>query len=113
MFECKLECPRCHKVWTLPQGSDGIYCDCHLWCQYGEKPSDCNLTEQNYNGPLNWPVGLDLGQEDEGSDVLHRTYYCSTHAVYSYKAPIYLEVDWEKWRQMRKLPQRLRELESR
>jgi len=113
MFEGKVECPRCHGVWTLPQASPGIYCNCHLWCPKGSKPSDCNLTKQEYNGSVGWPVGMDLGQLDEGADVIHRTYYCSVHKLYSYKEPIWLEVDWEKWYQQRKLPARLSELQKR
>ncbi len=104
----KVECPRCGKIWTLPQGSEGTYCDCHLYCQYGDEPKDCNVTVQEYNGPLNYPVGLDQDQADEGEDVLHRTYYCSIHEVYSYREPIFLEVDWEKWFQQR-APKKFRE----
>jgi hypothetical protein len=103
MFEAKVQCPRCHKIWTLPQGSPGTYCDCHLYCEDGTQPRDCNMTEQNYNGQLGWPVGLNQDGDEGGEKVLRRTYYCSTHGKYSYKEPIFLEVNWEEWYQKRAL----------
>lgn len=102
-------CPRCGKVWTIMQGADGTYCDCHLYCDNGSSPKDCSVTAQNYSGKLGWPVGLKQENLDEGSDVRHRTYYCSIHGIYSYKEPVYLEVDWERWKQTKRISARLRE----
>lgn len=113
MFEGKVECPKCGKVWTLPQASPGTYCDCHLWCPEGTKPSDCNLTLQTGNIDFSWPAGMDLGQDDEGQDIVRRTYYCSVHEIYSYKSPVWLEVNWNKWYQQRRIPANLRELQKR
>ena len=114
MFMKKVECPRCHKIWTLPQYSPGVECNCHLWCPDGNKQSDCALTDASYSGTLKWPVGLDLGDKEEGSDVLHRTYYCSVHKRYSYREPIFLEGgDNKVWQKQRKLPSKMRELQTR
>ena len=97
MRQIIVECPRCGKKWRLPLGSPGIECTCHLYCPYGTKPQDCNVTEVNYSGKLNWPTGLHNDPEQEGEDILHRTYYCSTHDVYYYKTPIWIEADSQKW----------------
>lgn len=112
MFEGKVQCPRCGKIHTLPQASPGIYCDCHLWCQHGSKPSDCNLTAET--GTIQWkyPEGAHTNDGDEGDDVVHRTAYCSVHKVYSYKTPVWLEVNWETWYQKR-APRKFREIRTR
>ena len=113
MFEGKVECQKCHKVWTIPQASPGVYCNCHLWCQYGTKPSDCNLTDAYYEGSQGWPVGSDQNPKNEGEKVWERTKYCSVHEVYSTKIPMWLEVNWERWYQKRRLPRKFRELQKR
>lgn len=107
MFQMKVECPRCGKIWTVTQGTPDIECNCHLYCTQGDKPSDCSVTAQNYNGPLKWPAGLDTGKDDAEDDILHRTYYCTTHDEYYTKVPILLECDWDKWFG-RRAPKRLR-----
>jgi len=76
-------------------------CNCHLVCPDGTVPSDCSVTAQNYSGGLGWPVGMDYGEENEGHDVLARTYYCSTHDKYYYKTPILLNADWRSWHRKR------------
>lgn len=101
MMDMKLECPKCHKVYTVPQYSPGRYCDCHLYCSSGDKPSDCSMTTYNWSGQLGWPVGAHQNSGNEGDDVLHRTYYCSTHSKYTYKMPVFIEADWKKWRRKR------------
>lgn len=112
MFEAKVECPRCHQIWTLPQGSPGTYCNCHTWCQHGSKPSDCSLTAVTGSTEWKYPVGSDQGEADEGHDVVHRTYYCSVHEVYSYKTPVWLEVNWKEW-YGRRAPRKFRMLQKR
>lgn len=114
MFEGKIECPRCGQIWTIPQAHPGVECNCHLWCRYGTKPADCNLTEINTQTiQWGWPTNMDTDSGDEGDDVVHRRYYCNVHKVYSYKEPIWLEVDWKRWYAKRKLPARLREIGRR
>jgi hypothetical protein len=113
VFEGKVECPRCHKVWTLSQASPGIYCDCHLYCEEGSQPRDCALTEYKFSGQRGWPLGMDQNQLDEGEN-RHRAYgYCTTHNRYSYKEPIWLEVDWKKWYAKKELPSKMREMQRR
>lgn len=92
-----IECPRCGKQWFIPLGQPDIDCNCHLFCPDGDEPADCSVTPVSYSGKLGWPVGLDNNPEDEGHDVLARTYYCSTHNKYYYKTPIILEANWETW----------------
>jgi len=110
MFEKKVQCPRCGQVWTIPQYSPGVECNCHLWCDEGNKPSDCSLTLVTGETQLGWPAGMNLGEADEGSDVMHRRYYCSVHKRYSYREPVFLEVDNKEWQKRKKLPSRMREL---
>lgn len=97
MFEAWIECPRCHQLIMVPQGNPDAECDCHLWCSEGDEPSDCSMTIVNYTGPLGWPVGSHQNSENEGDDILHRTYYCSIHKKYTYKQQIQIPVDWKKW----------------
>ena len=89
-LKIKVECPQCGKIWIVPQGTPDITCDCHLYCERGTKPEDCSLTKVTFSGNLNVFTGLHLGHSDS-DDVLHRTYYCSTHDYYSYKQPILIE----------------------
>lgn len=107
MFEMNVECPKCSKIWIVYPGTPDIVCTCHLYCSDGDQPSDCSLTTINYSGDLKWPVGLHTGDEDEGDDVMHRTYYCSTHNKYLYKQPVLIECDWDRW-QSRRAPPYLR-----
>ena len=81
----KVQCSRCKQIWTVPWGQDGIECNCHTWCEDGDKPSDCTWTRYNYTGSLGWPVGAHTNAENRGDDVLHRVGYCSTHKKYTYK----------------------------
>ena len=92
-----IECPRCGREWNIPLGQSECDCNCHLFCPEGTQPSDCSVTPQSYSGGLGWPVGLDNNPDDDGHDVMNRTYYCSIHDRYYYKTPIILEVDWAKW----------------
>ena len=114
MFEAHVQCPRCGQVWTVHQGMPEAECNCHLWCDRGTKPSDCNLTPID-SQTINWgyPANMDVGSSNEGEDIVHRKAYCSTHGIYSYKEPIVMEVDWEKWRNIRKLPAALKEIQTR
>jgi len=95
----KVKCPRCRKLWTVHYPNPYIECDCHLYCSDGSEVSDCSvsLTPYNWSGQLGWPEGADLDSEDEGDDVLHRAYYCSTHGKYIEKTPVIIEVDWDGW----------------
>ena len=97
MFESKVECLRCHKIWSLAQGVSEVECDCHLYCDEGSQPRDCSMTVQNYSGQVGWPVGLDQDGSQEGENVLRREYYCSIHEKYSSKKPLLLEVNLKQW----------------
>lgn len=107
MFEMKVECPRCGRVWILQQGTPDIVCNCHLFCTQGNKPSDCSVTPYTSNLQYGWPAGLHIDAKDEGDDVAHITYYCSTHDEYYYKVPILIEANWERWFS-RRAPKELR-----
>ena len=98
----KVECPRCHKTWAVKEGHADIDCDCHTYCQYGTKPSDCTLVSKfngtvPFNGIWKWPSGLHNQEANEGDDTQARTYYCTTHSVYSSKVPMLIPVDWDTW----------------
>ncbi len=93
-----MACPRCGKEWIVPQGNPDIECWCHLYCEYGEKPSDCNVTYPlNWSGEFNWPRGLKTNATDN-SDFKHRaTGYCSTHSKYIYNDMVIIDCDWKEW----------------
>ncbi len=107
MFEAVLECPRCHKLITVPQGNPDAECWCHLFCSEGDRPQDCSVAIVNYTGDLGWPVGSHQNSENEGDDILHRVRYCSTHDNYIYKTQIIIPVNWKKWYRSR-APARIR-----
>jgi len=107
MFEMRVECPRCGRIWTANQGEPEIDCNCHLFCSQGDEPSDCSVTKQSANVQFGWPAGMDTGADDDRDKVLDVTYYCSTHDEYYTKVPISIECDWEKWFS-RRAPKRLR-----
>jgi hypothetical protein len=88
-------------------------CNCHLWCDRGTKPSDCSLTAID-SQTITWgyPANMDVDSANEGDDVVHRTAYCNTHLIYSYKTPVVIEVDWNKWKQQKRIPVELREVNT-
>lgn len=94
----KVECPRCKQIWDVPWAADGVECTCHKWCSDGDKEADCTWAIYNYSGGLGWPVGAHVNAENEGDDVLHRVGYCSAHNKYTYKVPMWIQVDWSKWK---------------
>ena len=103
----KVECPRCGRIWTLRQGTPGVECTCHLFCEDGSEPSDCNMTPVSFTGEFKWPLGLHTDAPDNSDDIMHLTYYCSTHGKYSKKVPIFIEADWDRWFS-RRAPKKLR-----
>jgi hypothetical protein len=127
----KIECPRCHHIWTLPYPAVGVWCFCHQYCEAGALPKDCNVVPytsdsgtaslynakasdmQNLDNPnsLNWPEGINMLNITGGTDKLHRAGYCTIHTRWTYKQPIFLEMDWEEWRQKKQedIPVRMRE----
>jgi hypothetical protein len=107
MFEMKIECPQCSKIWTVPQGTSDALCNCHLYCEDGDKPSDCSLTPYEHTHTYLWPEGMHLNSDANDDDLRHATYYCATHEKYSYKVPFLIELDWEYWYSHR-APERLR-----
>ena len=104
----KVKCPKCGKIWEVSQGMPDIVCNCHLYCEDGEKPTDCSLVAQSFSGNLNLFTGLHFGHSDS-DDVLHRRYYCTTHGKYTYKQPVLIEVDAEAWFSKR-APKDMREI---
>jgi len=100
----QVECPRCGKIHQVPQGISEIDCNCHLYCPDGDSPGDCNVTKVGFTGEVGWPKGLHNNPADESDDIMHVTYYCSTHKKYYYKTPILIPCDWTQTR----LPSRLR-----
>ncbi len=103
----KVKCPECGTVYTVPQGTPDVACNCHLICPDGTIPRDCSMTEFNYSGSLGWPARINLNHENLSNDILHATFYCSTHDRYSHKVPIVIELDWVKWYSQR-APKNLR-----
>ena len=95
----KVQCPRCGRIITAHQGHSDVECNCHLYCQYGTKPSDCTLVAASaggdpFVGVWKWPSGLHNQESHEGDDTQARVYYCTTHNVYSSKVPMLISVDW-------------------
>jgi len=50
-----------------------------------------------FTGDWKWPSGLHNEEDHEGDDTQARTYYCTTHSVYSSKMPIMVNADWNEW----------------
>jgi hypothetical protein len=92
----RVRCPRCGTYWTARKGDSDVQCNCHLYCNEGNKPSDCVVTWVEYNGSFNWPVGVHLNFADDMDNQTNVNYYCATHGNYYFKAPVLIEVDWSK-----------------
>lgn len=108
LFEMKVVCPRCKRVMIIPLGNPDIECNCHLYCQEGELPSDCSVTwpyEQTVN--WNWPRGLKTGRSDYGDSQYRAMGYCSTHENYYYKDKVIVDANWQEWNS-RRAPKKLR-----
>lgn len=85
-------CPVCRKEWNVPKGANLMNCNCHLYCEDGDTPSDCTMTPVTFNRDIGWAVGQH-GSKDSGCDnILERTYYCSVHGKYTSKRPVVMEV---------------------
>ena len=81
---------------TARLGDSDVECNCHLYCTQGEKPSDCVVTVQAFNGSYNWPRGLHGGVSESFDDETNRNYYCSTHDEYYTKQKFMTPVDWSR-----------------
>jgi hypothetical protein len=109
----KVQCPRCRKVWLVEVGESEVLCNCHQYCDDGMQPSDCNLISQTpphgdtFPTELGYPEGLHTWSLNYGDDKLHRTNYCTVHKRYTYKTPLLLPMDWQKWLSTR-APQKFR-----
>ena len=85
-------CGVCHKEWNVPANTNLFPCNCHLYCEDGDEPSDCSVTLVSFNRDIGWTFGQH-GAKDSGCDnVLERTYYCSTHNKYTRKHPVVIDV---------------------
>jgi hypothetical protein len=110
----KVECPQCHKIWILPQGTPDLECDCHLICEDGDKQSDCSPTggtavtyPYNWSGSYGFPEGLNAKHSDNADQRYRATGYCTTHDNYIYTQKIVIPLDWNQW-YGRRAPTRLR-----
>ena len=92
-----VKCPRCGKEWTVNRQENEAECNCHLYCDMGQKPSDCTLTVYTLNHEVGAPYGLHTGSPTGDDDPTHIQYYCSVHDRYSYKVPILIPFNWEGW----------------
>jgi len=98
--QAKVECPRCHKILSAKPGIPDVECNCHTYCQYGTKPSDCTLMAPSsgrdpFSGKWKAFSGLHNSDVHEGDDTQARTYWCTVHEVYSSKVPFLVSVDWK------------------
>ena len=111
----KVMCPRCKKTLFVQPGDSDVECDCHLYCDDGYKPSDCNLISQTppngdtFPTELGPPNGLHTWSLNYGDDKLHRTNYCTIHKRYTYKTPILIPFNWQSWLSQR-APLRFRQV---
>ncbi len=94
----RVKCPRCGKVHTARVGDSEVECDCHLYCDYGEKPQDCTMTAVDFEGVLNWPRGIHTNDDSvvDPDRPKHQHYYCTVHGRYSEKTGILIPVGWIK-----------------
>lgn len=107
MTQWRGECPRCKRVWTLPQGTPYMECDCHLICEDGVVVQDCDVAPYNWSGSYGFPTGVDYQHSDLADRKYRATGYCSIHDNYVYKPRIVEEIDWDTYLRTR-LPKRLR-----
>ena len=98
----RVRCPRCHNDWWAYQGQDEVQCNCHEYCEDGDKPQDCTLVDASsgtydvWNQTWSWPQGMHLSDELNGKDVTARIKYCTTHDKYVNKVPLTIDVLWDK-----------------
>ena len=106
MRRIKVECPRCGQVLQAREGEPEVDCNCHLYCEDGDKPADCTVTLESFSGQLGWPRNLRTGVtlQEGGEDEMHRVRYCSEHSKYIYKVPITVPCEWGKWYSQRAKP---------
>ena len=97
MFEMKVKCPECGRIWIVPQGTPDITCNCHTYCPDGSKPSDCNVSAVSFSGKYSWPSGLHVAADDDSDDVTQHNRYCSVHGRYFTANPVLIECDWARW----------------
>lgn len=90
-----VECPRCGKQWSATEGESEIDCNCHTYCEDGQKPSDCSLTPYVLNHEVGAPYGAHVGSSRNDDDPMHIQYWCSVHNRYGYKGPILIPVVWD------------------
>jgi hypothetical protein len=107
MVDARLECPRCGKIHTITMPTQEVTCNCHLFCDKGTAPEDCNMQIYNYTGDLKHPVGLNDGNQDNLGNPLNKAMYCTVHKRYSTKAPVIIEIEWSQWLKQRRIPRKL------
>lgn len=98
----KVKCPRCGVIRSAHSGVESVDCNCHEYCDEGDKPSDCTLIAASsapydaWTGLHNWPQGMHL-TGDVGEDVKSRLKWCTTHERWVDKVPILIPCDWGRW----------------
>lgn len=107
-FETKVTCPRCGKEWTAQQGESEVDCNCHTYCEDGDKPSDCTLEPYTLNHEVGFPFGVHTGSIAHDDSPFQIQYYCTIHQRYGYKIPITIPVT----RQVGRVKKKYRLIES-
>ena len=102
----KQSCPRCGRMLTVVYPQSEAQCICHLYCNEGSKPSDCNAVPAESVGgvggknaviQLGYPFGIETNQVTGSGDRLHAESYCTVHGNYIYNDVVEVVVDWDEW----------------
>jgi hypothetical protein len=98
IMSLQVKCLRCGKIHTARQGDSEVECDCHLYCDYGDKPQDCTMIAVNFEGALNYPRGMHTNSDSvvDADRPKHQQFKCTVHGRYSEKTSILIPVDWTK-----------------
>ena len=101
----RVECPKCNRVSVAYDGESEMACNCHLYCEDGDKPSDCSITKDSFSGDLSWPLGMHTGDPPgiKADNPMRRYFYCSVHNNFIMTPPVVFPVDWS-----RAVPKKLR-----
>ena len=109
----RVECPRCHRIHTAFDGDPDVLCTCHLFCEEGNEPSDCNLVDHQqatvdaWKGNWNFPQGMHLGRSKADDNTQARVYWCTIHEHFVAKVLFLIPVEWKRYQHQR-LPKKLR-----
>lgn len=96
----RVKCPRCGRVWVAYEGEGDMTCNCHLYCEDGNKPSDCTITADSFSGDLGWPLGMHGGERlgpPPADNPMRRISYCSVHNKFIVDPPMVFPVEWDRF----------------